>query len=209
MKSNPVVAVFDFDGTITRSDSLRDFVLYVVGRRRFVAGVIRALPWLIGMQVGVCNRASAKAHFLAATIGGRRQRELEDMAQHYASHKLLSLIRHEMTARVKEHKDLGHRVVLISASPSLYLKYWAKDAGFNAVLATELEFLNGRFSGRLASQNCWGAQKVQRLQQWFDGDPPQKLYAYGDSRGDREMLAMADHAWLRGHGAMSHLDPQP
>jgi phosphatidylglycerophosphatase C len=201
-----VVAAFDFDGTITTSDSLRAFVHYTVGSPRLIYGAIRAAPWMAGMLIGTCDRGTAKAHFLAATIGAMTRRKLEDAAHQYVAQRLPKLIRPEMAVRVQEHKRRGHQLVLVSASPALYLKVWATAAGFDAVLATELEFHDDRFSGHLASPNCWGPEKVRRLQQWFDGDQPRVLYAYGDSQGDREMLALADHAWLRGHGEMPAID---
>lgn len=206
MQRNQTVAAFDFDGTITTSDSLRDFVHYTVGRGRFAVGVVRASPWLVGLLADVCDRGSAKARFLAATLGGMTQLELEGAAQRYVAERLNALIRPEMAARIQEHKRCGHRLVLVSASPALYLRHWAAGAGFDAVLATELEFSGGRFSGRLASPNCWGPEKERRLQQWFGSAPPRVLYAYGDSPGDREMLALAHHAWLRGLGAMPPID---
>lgn len=209
MKLDRIVAAFDFDGTITTADSLRDFVLYAVGRGRFAAGVLRASPWLLGLLAGVCGRGPAKARFLAATIGGMEQARMEELARDFAARRLPAMVRPEMLARVQEHKRLGHRLVLVSASPSLYLKHWAASAGFDAVLATELAFRAERFSGVLASPNCWGPQKVQRLQGWFDNDPPHTLYAYGDSRGDREMLALADHAWLRGTTELPSLGNWP
>lgn len=197
-----VVAAFDFDGTITTSDSLRDFVRCTVGSAGLVSGAIRAAPWLAGMLIGTCDRGAAKGRFLAATLGGMTQRELDDAAQQYAAAGLLALIRPEMAARVAEHKRRGHRLVLVSASPALYLKHWALRAGFDAVLATELAFRHDRFSGQLASPNCWGPEKVRRLVEWFGADRPRVLFAYGDSQGDREMLAFADHAWLRGQGEL-------
>lgn len=206
MRTQQVIAAFDFDGTISTSDSLRDFVRYVVGDRRLALGGIRTAPWLAGMMLGLCDRRSAKAHFLAATLGGMPQRELEDAAQDYATQRLPALIRPEMAARVQEHRRCGHRLVLVSASPALYLTVWAAHEGFDAVLATELEFRDGRFSGRLASPNCWGPEKVRRLRQWCGGHQPPVLYAYGDSRGDLEMLALADHAWHRGDGALPKID---
>ncbi|MGH8778504.1 HAD-IB family hydrolase [Paraburkholderia sp.] len=206
MPRDAVVAAFDFDGTITTSDSLRDFVRCTVGRTRLIFGAICAAPWLAGMLIGTCERGTAKAHFLAATLGGMTRRELADAAQQYAADGLLMLIRPEMAVRVQEHKRRGHRLVLVSASPALYLKLWAQGAGFDAVLATELEFRDDRFSGRLASPNCWGPEKVRRLQQWFGSERPRVLFAYGDSAGDREMLALADHGWLRGQGEMPAID---
>ncbi|ANB77892.1 HAD family hydrolase (plasmid) [Paraburkholderia phytofirmans OLGA172] len=205
-RRDQVVAAFDFDGTITASDSLPDFVRYAVGSRRLIYGAIRAAPWLAGMLIGACDRGTAKAHFLAETIGAATRCELEDAAQRYAAQRLPALVRPEMAARIGEHKRRGHLLVLVSASPALYLKAWATSAGFDAVLATELEFRDGRFYGRLASPNCWGPEKVRRLQHWFVDGQPRVLYAYGDSRGDTEMLALANHAWLRGHGEMPSID---
>ncbi|CAB3774870.1 HAD family hydrolase [Paraburkholderia humisilvae] len=206
MKLNRIVAAFDFDGTITTSDSLRDFVRYTVGNGRFAIGVLRASPWLVGFLSGIYDRGSAKGRFLAATIGGMTQRQLEDAAQQYVTRRLNALIRPDMAERIKEHRRRGHRLVLVSASPALYLTRWAPAMGFDTVLATELEFRDGRFVDRLASPNCWGPEKVRRLQQWFGSDQPSVLYAYGDGRGDSEMLALADHAWLRGQGEIPPID---
>jgi haloacid dehalogenase-like hydrolase len=130
-----------------------------------VAGVVRASPWFIGLLGGACDRGSAKAHFLAATLGGMTRHELEEAAQQYAAGRLPVLIRPEMVARIQEHKRCGHRLVLVSASPTLYLTHWAVGAGFDPVLATELEFRGERVSGHLASPNCWGPEKVRRLSQ--------------------------------------------
>jgi len=197
-----IVAAFDFDGTITTRDSLRDFVLFSVGRARFTAGAVLAAPWAFGALTRMCGRGSAKARFLAATLGGMKRSELEAAARRYVEQRLPALVRPEMTARVRDHGRLGHERVLVSASPTLYLELWAAQAGFDAVLATELEYRDDRFTGRLSRPNCWGPEKVRRLRQWFAGDRPGVLYAYGDSRGDREMLALADHPWLRGDGGL-------
>jgi phosphatidylglycerophosphatase C len=209
MQSHQIVAAFDFDGTITTSDSLRGFVRHTVGNARFAIAACLALPSIVGLLLGVCDRARVKTRFLAATIGGLSKSELESAAQQYATRKLPALIRPDMALRIQEHKRRGHRLVLVSASPTLYLVYWAAGAGFDAVLATELAFRDGRFSGCLASPNCWGPEKVRRLQRWLGRDRPHALFAYGDSRGDQEMLALADHAWQRGHGAMPPIDTWP
>lgn len=69
-----IIAAFDFDGTITTSDSLRDFVRHTVGSTRLVSGAILSAPWLAGMLLGVCGRGIAKERFLAATLGGMTRR---------------------------------------------------------------------------------------------------------------------------------------
>ncbi|KIH83891.1 HAD family hydrolase [Pseudomonas batumici] len=208
-REDETCVAFDFDGTITTTDSLRDFVRYQVGNRCFLIATLLVLPWLVGMFTGLCSRAEAKARFLAITLRGRTQVELEEAAARYANERLPMLVRPEMIERIEEHKRRGHRLVLVSASPTLYLGHWARAAGFEAVLATQLEFRDGRFSGRLASPNCWGPEKVRQLQQWLGDAGGRVRFAYGDSRGDQEMLAFAEHGWLRGLGALPSLDAWP
>jgi phosphatidylglycerophosphatase C len=196
-----ITAAFDFDGTITRSDSFQAFVLATVGRTRFALAGVRTAPWLAAMAARVCDRGAAKARFLAATLGGMTREQLEAAAERFVAVRLPSLLRPEMLTLVEAHRQRGHQLLLVSASPSLYLDLWARQAGFDAVLATELEFRDDRFTGRLASPNCWGPEKVRRLQTWFGDQPVVLGYAYGDSRGDRELLALAEHPWLRGWSA--------
>ncbi|MEB2485261.1 HAD family hydrolase [Burkholderia multivorans] len=197
-----IVAAFDFDGTITTSDSFRHFVRASVGTPRFVWAALRALPWLVAMKAGLLSRGDAKAKFAWFAFGPIREDALDALARTFVDTYLPRLVRPEMLERVREHRARGHRLVLVSASPSLYLDKWAQTAGFDAVLATRLAFERGVFVGRLDGENCWGPQKVARLRGWWGERPPQRLFAYGDSRGDKEMAELANWAWIRGRQPM-------
>jgi len=144
------------------------------------------------------DRHTAKEQLLRATLGGTPAALAENWAAQFVDAELPRLLRPEMLVRLAWHQAQGHRTVLVSASPSLYLRLWAQKMGFQAALCTELEIVDGCYTGRLASRNCWGPEKVRRLDAWWQQDVPAKLYAYGDSRGDAEMLARADVAWYRG-----------
>ncbi|QHE92709.1 HAD-IB family hydrolase [Pandoraea fibrosis] len=206
MRDASIIAAFDFDGTISTTDSLRVFVRETVGTARFVTGAVLASPWLIGAALKLVDRGTAKAAFLRASLGGRTQAQLEDDARRFVAGPLQRLLRPEMLARVRQHRSMGHRIVLVSASPGLYLRPWAASVGFEAVLSTELAFDGlGRFTGQFAQPNCWGPEKVRRLEAWWSPSPPRVLFAYGDSRGDKEMAARADHAWIRGQGKLMPL----
>jgi phosphatidylglycerophosphatase C len=193
-----IVAAFDFDGTITTSDSFRAFMLQTAGPARFAWAALRCLPWLAGIAPGWSERGPTKARFLYAAVGPVRRAALDAAAQRFVERGLPALVRPEMVARVREHQALGHEVVLVSASPSLYLRKWAATVGIGTVLATELDWRDDVYTGRLAGRNCWGPEKVARLRAWWGERAPATLYAYGDSRGDREMAALANHAWIRG-----------
>jgi phosphatidylglycerophosphatase C len=87
---------------------------------------------------------------------------------------------------------------MISASLAVYLAPLGRQLGFDAVLATALEVgSDGRLTGRLEGANVRGQEKVDRLRQWLGVDTCE-LWAYGDSDGDRELLALADHGYRIG-----------
>jgi HAD superfamily hydrolase (TIGR01490 family) len=99
------------------------------------------------------------------------------------------------------HKQQGHRCVIVSASLELYLRPWATAAGFNDVLGSRLEALDdGRTSGKLLGENCFGPEKMRRLETLLGPREGYTLYAYGDSRGDKELLSAADFAFYKKFG---------
>lgn len=208
MNDQRPIAAFDFDGTISSRDSLKDFALFSIGllncSRAYLRVAPQALQWLCARR----SRQTLKTAFLRACWMGMPRADLEALARQYAATRLPRLIRPDMLARVNAHKQQGHRLVLVSASPSLYLQPWALAAGFDAVLATELAFSGGTFTGELATPNCWGPEKVLRLSHWLGAADVRLSHAYGDSRGDQEMLAHAQHPWRRGRdGALPPLAP--
>jgi phosphatidylglycerophosphatase C len=107
-------------------------------------------------------------------------------------------------ARLRWHQASSHDVVFVSASFGAYLRPLALGLGVDHVLCTELVVGDdGLLTGDLAGANCRGPEKLRRLHAWLDerhgGRSEVELWAYGDSPGDRELLAGADHpVWVRG-----------
>jgi len=104
-----------------------------------------------------------------------------------------------MVDRLKWHRGQGHTVVIVSASYEDYLCPVAEHLEVDAVLATRLEVgSDGVLTGGLLGRNCRADEKVHRLHAWMRdaGINPNDatVWAYGDSAGDRELLAAADHA---------------
>ena len=163
-----------------------------------------ALPLVWGRQVHTVFIGGGTPSLLSAAGLDRLLSDvrallpLDAAADRFVRERLPALLRDDMLARIREHQALGNEVVLVSASPSLYLRKWAASAGIDTVLASELEWRDGAYTGRLAGRNCWGPEKSARLRAWWGERAPRTLYAYGDSRGDREMAALADHPWIRG-----------
>jgi len=198
------VAAFDVDGTITLRDSTTAFCLATVPMRRLAPALVWRAPWLAAHQLGLGDRTALKESLLTALFGGMEERRLAAAAADWATAELPGLVRPSALARVRWHQSRGHRVVLASASLDLLVRPWARTIGIDDVLATRLESRAGRITGRLDGANCYGAEKVTRLRALVGDLDGLELYAYGDSRGDRELLAAARHpAYRPFHRAVS------
>lgn len=192
------IAAFDFDHTLTSCETLRRFLCY---RRPYWDAAFRFTllsPIFLAYLCGLISRQQTKERVLSSFFGGYSTNELKTLAEDFATHALDGYLQEGALDRIRWHQKQGHRCILISASPEVYLSPWAMRHGFDAVLASRLDIdAQNRISGKLLGKNCWGPEKKRRLLEYIDTDFPDKLYVYGDSRGDREILEMATNPFFR------------
>ncbi|MFC5520611.1 HAD family hydrolase [Polaromonas jejuensis] len=206
--SPPVIAAFDFDGTLTRGDSFRPFLARGLGWPRFLWAMLRCSPWLAGYALRLVPNNVAKQRVMRATLTGRTSAEMDEWTTRWLARDFPGQLREWTLQRLEWHRKEGHCCVLVSASPDIYLPAVARQLGFDDLICTEMEVQGDgegrRLTGRMRTPNCYGEQKVLRLNAWAAarfgaasvGDMP--LYAYGDTAGDIPMLRLARHAWYRG-----------
>lgn len=194
----PVVAAFDFDGTLTRHDTLLPFLRYLIGDAGVARHALRLAPTLAGYGLGLIDNGVAKERVFIECLAGVDTQELKKQGERFAELVLPKLQRQEAIQRMDWHRRQGHRCIVISASLEIYVLPWAIRMGFEDVIATQLQAMpDGKVSGRLFGENCYGREKARRLEALLGNKECYTLYAYGDSQGDRELLAMADHAFYR------------
>jgi phosphatidylglycerophosphatase C len=194
----PVVAAFDFDGTLTRRETLLQFLLHTLGAAAVVRHAFMLAPTLAGYGLGMIRNDVAKERVFIECLAGMSLDELQLEGERFAADVLPGLLRQEAMQRFKWHKQQGHRCVVISASLELYVRPWAIKNGFDDVIATRLEMQeHGRITGKLSGANCFGIEKALRLENLLGAREGYCLYAYGDSRGDKELLSLADYPYYR------------
>ncbi len=195
------VAAFDVDGTLTTSDCVVPFLRRTAGTPTLVVRMLGS-PVELARATLRRDRDALKAASAAAAFRGLALEVVEADAVHFARDVHQHRLRHDVVDSLHAHLDAGDTVVLVSASFEVYLRPLAELLGAHDVLAVRLEVdEHGILTGRLDGANCRGAEKVVRLHEWLDrragGRAAVHLTAYGDSRGDRELLADADEAhWL-------------
>jgi len=200
--STPVVAAFDFDGTLTNGGSVWRYLSAMAGPVAVLRAGFVLLPHLARAALfGGTAADRAKEALFTRTLAGL---SAEDVRRRSASFGLEHYRRHaraDVRTRLEWHRSLGHRVVIVSASPELYVGSVGEILHADAVVATHLAVDGaGRLTGRYDGRNCRGEQKVRRLRGWIDehvgpvegGADRPYLWAYGNSAGDRRLLAAAD-----------------
>ncbi len=199
----PVVAAFDVDRTVTTRDCVVPFLRRVRGTVPFA----RRMAWASARLVPAIARGErdrAKEQAAKIVFAGRRAVDVDAAGDAFAAGVVCSRLRADTVARLRWHQAEGHDIVFVSASFGAYLRPLGDRLGADGVLCTELVVgCDGVLTGELSGLNCRGAEKVRRLHEWLDarhgGRANVELWAYGDSPGDRELLADADHAvWVRG-----------
>ncbi len=189
-ETRPVVA-FDFDGTLTIRDSYTSFLKWRAGPRRYAAGMVRLVPAALAYLVHR-DRGRIKAAATREYLRGVPRETLEADARRFAEQVSRSLFRPDAVAAWKRWRGQHVRLVIVTASPDLIVAPFARGLGADAVLGTKLAFdAQDRVTGAFEGPNCRGPEKMVRLTAAFGSDFKLKA-AYGDTGGDREMLAAAE-----------------
>jgi phosphatidylglycerophosphatase C len=188
--------VFDLDGTITRSDTLGPYVAGFLNRHPAAwLGLPRVLPGLLAFALGRTDRGALKSALIRATLGGRNRAAIEAWTAQFVG-SLPRRVFADALQRIEQHRAAGDALVLMSASPDLYVPALARALGFTQCIATGVEWQDDRLVGRLTTPNRRGAEKVRCLEQLRVEHPGVLISAYGNSPEDLPHLAQADRPLL-------------
>lgn len=196
MQKMKTIAAFDFDGTIIRTDSLKEYVIYSWGLKRFSMGLLILSPILLLWKLRIISNHMAKEQLFSYFFKSMSADEFNDNCRKFS--KVISeSLRSEIFAKLNWHRGKGHKIVIISASIDNWIRPWATEHNIDEVIATEIEIKNKALTGKFKTRNCSGKEKVSRFLERYPNRDEYYLYFYGDSRGDREMLKLADKAFLK------------
>jgi phosphatidylglycerophosphatase C len=203
MNATPAVAAFDLDGTLTRGGSVFRWLRVVAGDRTALSAAARlAVPLTVGALRSGTAADQAKERLFRALLAGRDLDQLSAVSRFFALAHLAACRRNEVIARLTWHASRGDDVVIVSASPQLYVDVMAEQLGAVGAIGTRLAVgPDGRLTGGYEGANCRGEEKLRRVRAWIDARhyaTPPELYAYGNSRGDRRLLAAAEHPYDAG-----------
>lgn len=196
MHEGPPLVAFDFDGTLTVRDSFTAFLKWRAGPARHALGMIRLFPAAVTYLFDR-NRGKIKAAAVREFLRGVSVERLERDARAFAQSQAPKLFRPDALAVWRRWRAKGAKLVIVTASPDIIVAPFARGLGADLLIGSRLALdLNDKIAGSLLGPNCRGAEKVIRLREQF-GDDMTLAAAYGDTSGDREMLAIAHEKGYR------------
>ena len=186
---------FDFDGTLTTSDTLLEFIKYAKGRGRFLMVFLMYSPLLVMMKLHLYPNWKAKQQIFAHLFAGMRIEKFDALCRGFAEESQ-HLLRPKGITLVHEALVAGAQVFIVSASIDNWVRPFFEIRNLKGVqvLGTQIEVEDGKLTGRFKSNNCYGKEKVHRIAEVLKSfeRSEYEIEAFGDSRGDKEMLAFAD-----------------
>ena len=187
------IYAFDFDGTLTTKDTLLEFIRFAKGTLAFGLGFLRYTHLLVLMKLGFYPNWKAKQKVFAHFFKGMSIDDFDVLCQEFAASSK-HLLRPKGIEAINKAQSEGSEVLIVSAS----IDNWVQPFFANVkVLGTQIEVVDDKLTGRFLTKNCYGQEKVNRILALYPNRQDYHLTAYGDSRGDKELLAWADESYFK------------
>lgn len=193
MSQEKTIAFFDFDGTITTSDTMFAFFKFAKGTVGYYGYFLLLSPVFILFVLKLIPGQWAKEISLKLLFGGIDRADFNRIGSDFALTQIDALVRPKAWERILWHRVQGHEIYIVSASAQEWLRPWA-DSKQIPLICTYLKYNNeGKFTGKIDGKNCNEDEKVRRIKEEINLSEYKTVYAYGDTSGDKAMLAMATH----------------
>jgi HAD superfamily hydrolase (TIGR01490 family) len=190
------IAFFDFDGTITTKDTLLEIIKFLRGKAAFYAGFLLYSPWLLAYKMNFFPNDRVKQKILTYFFSGIPEQIFQEKCDLFTKVKLPEMIRPAAITEINRLRAMGFEIVVISASAGNWIRNWTSSYALK-LISSKLEVKNGLITGKIEGKNCHGEQKVICIMEQWNLKEFDEIYAYGDSSGDKPMLALATKSFYK------------
>lgn len=193
------LAIFDFDGTITKKDTFNELIKFHCGSFHFYFGMLQNILIIILYLCKRVSNAQMKAHLFNYFLGDLSKQEYNKLCSDFSSVVLPNLIRKDIYQIIQDYLKKNFKIVILSASFIDWIKPWAYNNGITDIICTKYH----RTSHEIyidEKESCYGKNKLVMLEKKFPNYRSYKIYAYGDSKSDYYFMNVANRAYFVKNG---------
>jgi HAD superfamily hydrolase (TIGR01490 family) len=194
--SGKKIAFFDFDGTITTSDSLPEIIKFLKGGTAYYTGILLNIPWFAAYLLNLISGDLLKEKICSYFFSGMPEVNFQKQCDAFVDSILPDLIRPEALTEIDRLRKEGFEIAVVSASAENWIRNFAKKWSIE-LIGTKLEVKDGLMTGKIEGKNCKGVQKVIRIRERWDLTAYETIYVYGDSPADKPMMTLATRSFYR------------
>lgn len=191
------LAIFDFDGTISNNDSLKDYLRFCEGKWKFFLKYY--LLFIFDLIKCLYDRKlflKLKTKRINFFFRDKNVDVLSSKANKYYKYRFKDILKSSAIQRLEWHRLMNHEIVILSASLDIILKKWCKENNFHLITNT-LQMKDNKYTGNFTEEDCNGRQKVVMLLKNFNLNDYDKTYGYGDTKGDLDFLELVDKKYYQ------------
>ena len=184
--------LFDFDGTLTYKDTMFMYLKFY-NPSKFYFQFIKHMPLFVLLKLKLADAEKVKKSFITSILKGESRTKIERKSQAFFDKYQDEIFRKNAVEFINNIDRTHTESYIVSASLDIWVKPFAEKFKMK-LLSTRAEFKDDIFTGNFIGKNCNGPEKVNRIIEEVKDRKFDKIIAFGDTSGDREMLAWADES---------------
>lgn len=162
----PMIYIFDIDNTLYRASTVRTFLPAAFRERVLPVKIFLTLPWhfLRFLIFGVGPEMKGKKFW---ALKGIDKTKITDLAERTYREKIKPGLNKEMLHIIDKARRSGYAVVLATSSFYPLIEPLARDVHADAIIATDIDFQNGRSTGILRTLPSYREGKKIRVMEYL------------------------------------------
>ena len=190
------LAIFDLDNTLIAGDSDHGWGEFLVANNRVDVDHYRAMNdrFYADYEAG-CMDIQAYLNFSLAPLAQIPSDDLRQLHREFMQTVIAPMRLDRADHLIQQHREAGDRLLVITSTNRFIVEPICRSLGIDELLATDLEIIDGRYTGKIVGTPTYREGKVERFNQWLaeNNEQSEGSYFYSDSINDLPLLLQVSH----------------
>lgn len=190
------LAIFDLDNTLIAGDSDYSWGEFLVAQGKVDSDYYRVMNdrFFADYEAGRLD-INAYLQFSLEPLSNITRAELSQLHEKFMAEVISPMMLDKAQGLLEKHRRAGDKLLVITSTNRFIVEPICKALGIDQVIATELEIVDGRYTGNISGVPSYREGKVERLNNWLTANRQDidGSYFYSDSINDLPLLQKVDY----------------